>query len=737
MLKEKIFCCVLSAVFFAGDPAFAAEAKNTTKDVSTLEAAIKHFDSGDREGAFLLLKNAENSGDPRILSRLGWCYYFGSGVEENREAAYQYFKRSIDDPDGFGIDGMGICYQHGVGVEKDLAKAEEMHKKALAKGNLYALGNLAFLYGRSGNDAEAIRYWEMCYKSKLPPFWLAFSAYMLGNLHENPKEKISWWEEAGKRGFSEALLELSKFYNFGDTVEIDMSKSLEYAKMYAGDTGDKAPYAAVAFDWAIEKMVLQDMEMAAKYMLIAADNGEKRAYWYAFKLSGNGKYALLAAESGDERGFAEAGNYLMNRRKENPQAAEEYRQRAVNYYRKAIDLQGADSLNAICNLAAAYAEKQDAENIEKALKLYQEAACWHFPRGLSAAGVIYAMFSQMEIDDEAKRKYALLALEHLASAFFYGDKDAADDLMEKISPLAEKYSDTPEAKFFNGIKLIMRIPQDQAEAKVIAEGEKLIKAAADAGCIQAMMVQGTYIAPNPEVAVQYLQKAAAAGNLYAKWLLGSTPQFAQILPVADRLNYLKELIAVGNKNSRNLYAQLLDEQGKTAMAIKEYQAAIAEGHAGSMTLLYLLLLRQGDVKMIVEAWELLRQAIEKHDGLAQCFVAERCLDSPSFSPRFGMHLLMKGIVDGTEASYYYLHRIAMNYAQGKGVTKSAENAKRIAGKMIEQGYAYGFYTMGVLYRIGVFGKADTEKAKEYYKKGAEQGVQECIEALKTLSSGRK
>jgi TPR repeat protein len=57
--------------------------------------------------------------------------------------------------------------------------------------------------------------------------------------------------------------------------------------------------------------------------------------------------------------------------------------------------------------------------------------------------------------------------------------------------------------------------------------------------------------------------------------------------------------------------------------------------------------------------------------------------------------------------------------------------------MIERGYAYGFYTMGQLYQTGVFGKTDIEKAKEYYKKGAEQSVSECIEALKTLSSGRK
>ena len=153
-----------------------------------------------------------------------------------------------------------------------------------------------------------------------------------------------------------------------------------------------------------------------------------------------------------------------------------------------------------------------------------------------------------------------------------------------------------------------------------------------------------------------------------------------------------------------------------------------------MTMLHLLLLRQNDEKTMEEAFKLLEQAMEKHDGLAQCLAGISCFDNPNFSPRFGMHLLMKGVVDRGGTLYFHLHCIAMNYAQGIGVTKSAENAKRIAEIMLEKGYAYGFYTMGQLYQTGVFGKADMAKAKEYYQKGAEQGVPECIEALKKLPS---
>ena len=710
----------------------AAATQTVQKDTAAINGAIKLFDSGDRAGAFLLLKTLENTGDLRILSRLGWCYYYGSGVEENRDSAYQYFKRSINDPDGFGVDGMAICYQHGVGVKKDIKKAEELHKKALAMGNLHAAGNLAILYDGLGNKAEAIRYWEISYKSNLPPSKKSYAAYLLGHLHQDAKQKISWWEKSAQLGYHDALLSLGQLYNYGGLVAVDMPKALEYAQLYAERTGDKVPYAAAAFDWAIEKMALQDWMLAEKYMVIAADSGEKRAYWYAFELTGNGKYALMAAESGDERGFGEAGVYLMNLRKDNPQAAEEYKQKAINYYQKAIELQDSNSLNALCNLAATYAETKNADGIEKSLELYQQAALWHFPRGLRGAGLAYAMISPMGVDEEAKKKYALLALEHIASAMFNGDK-AAKDFMENVLPFADKYSDTPEAKFFKGVKLVMQTPPDKADPKVIAEAEKLIKAAADAGCVQAMMAYGIDIVQKPEVEVQYLRKAVATGNLHAKWLLGSTPQFEQIVSEADRVKYLKELIAVGNKNSRNLYAQLLAAQGKNTEAIQEYRAAIAEGHAGSMTMLHLLLLQQDNEKTMDEAFKLLEQAMDKHDGLAQCLAGMNCLDNPNFSPRFGMHLLMKGVVDRGGTIYFHLHCIAMNYAQGIGVTKSAENAKRIAEIMLEKGYAYGFYTMGILYQTGVFGKADMAKAKEYYQKGAEQGVSECVEALKNCN----
>ena len=86
---KKVVClsaCLLTGGVVLAAPA-ASPAQAVQKDTAAIDGAIKLFDSGDREGAFLLLKTLENTGDVRILSRLGWCYYSGTGVEENRESA--------------------------------------------------------------------------------------------------------------------------------------------------------------------------------------------------------------------------------------------------------------------------------------------------------------------------------------------------------------------------------------------------------------------------------------------------------------------------------------------------------------------------------------------------------------------------------------------------------------------------------------------------------------------------
>ena len=151
-----------------------------------------------------------------------------------------------------------------------------------------------------------------------------------------------------------------------------------------------------------------------------------------------------------------------------------------------------------------------------------------------------------------------------------------------------------------------------------------------------------------------------------------------------------------------------------------------------MTLLHLLLVRQKDEKLKEEGWDLLSQAMTKHDGLAQCLAGLNSFDTTEIPPRFGMHLLMKGVIDGNDrqVSAFHMHIIAMNFAQGKGVARSAENARRIGEIMLDIGYAYGFYTMGQLYQKGVFGKVDLKKARSYYQAGAKEGVGQCIEALK-------
>ena len=84
MLKKVVY---LSMSLLAGSVVFGAEAapdiKVINQNTDAVIGAIRLFDSGNRDEAYILLKTVESSGDLRILARLGMCYYGGQGVNES------------------------------------------------------------------------------------------------------------------------------------------------------------------------------------------------------------------------------------------------------------------------------------------------------------------------------------------------------------------------------------------------------------------------------------------------------------------------------------------------------------------------------------------------------------------------------------------------------------------------------------------------------------------------------
>ena len=269
----------------------------------------------------------------------------------------------------------------------------------------------------------------------------------------------------------------------------------------------------------------------------------------------------------------------------------------------------------------------------------------------------------------------------------------------------------------------------------------MIKEAADQGNEHALTAlgifaqQGINLKRDLNAAAGYFRKASCKGNLYAKQQLISG-DFNEFVSEKEYDDLQLELIKRGDRASCHVRAMLQEVKGNTAEAIRLFRKNAAADFTPSAVELYRILSNSKDEKSLKEAADHLFKAISLNNGQAQCMLGASCLQNPETTPRFGVITMMKGLIDGADYPESVLRHLAYLYANGFGVKKSPENARKICESMIEQGYAAGYLTMGEMYQQGVFGKADLKQATEYYQKGAAQGDEACQEALKKLAQNK-
>ena len=732
MNKKILFLSVgLLAGCVAVPPENHQTAEVVQQDSAVIESAIKVFDSGEREEASIILKTLENSGDLRIIARLGMCYY----NEKNLKKAYECFRKAEASPDGWGIYGLAICYAEGIEVKKDPKQAEKLFQIACEKGVIYAYGDLGFIALQKNKPEEAREYFLKEYNSEqLPQYWRGVAAGMLGILSKNVKEKIAYWEKAALYGVPEYCESLINLYNSGKEIEVDPEKALALAEAYAA-LGNKDIYAALAFEIAIEKLFLREIEAAEKYMRIAADNNDSRAYWYAFQLTQDVKYAIKAAESGDKRAYNEAGAAIMS----NKQSTAAEKALALKYYQLASQNEDTEGFHAICNMAALYAgNPQDPESMQKTFDLYKFAADWNFPRGLRGLALAYILKNYQDLPDNEKYQNMLRVLENIAAAAFMGDKHA-EQMLDDFADSAKELADTPEGKFFLGTKKLVELRKVTDDPARFTEAINLIKESAQSGTTHANLLlalidrNDVNLPKTLTQEVEYLRKASQKGNLFAKLLLTNN-QYMDIVSDSERKALLQELIKSGSRIAKDRYAELLAIQNDTDQAIKLFRENAAAGSVKSMMNLYYMLSSSQDAELQKEAANYLSKALEENDGQAQCLFGFFCVNSDATYPRHNVITIMKGIIDEADDMAKFTCNIAHCYTNGYGVKKSPETAEKILLDLIQQDCDEAYCTLAYMYQSGVLGKVDLQKAREYYRRSAERGCEDCKKSLQKLGN---
>lgn len=429
-------------------------------------------------------------------------------------------------------------------------------------------------------------------------------------------------------------------------------------------------------------------------MVEASDAEYAKAHWYAFQLTKDGKYAIKAAKVGDSRAYYDAAaQTAINAEKSKlPKDSPEFKT-ALDWYMKASKVDDENiAQNALCSIGMMHRIGEGVEaDYDKAMERYQKAADRCFPRALREIGVKYRLRLDKSNSDFERTIMRNAMWSYFAIAAFLQDQAAIKFLNENLTTTKGEAAQSAEEKLAMGVLFLLK---NDSESQ---KGIKLIEDAAASGrphpnIVLAICYQkGILVEKNLEKVAVCLEKAAAAGNIYAKSLL--TKEFMRKFVSTDkRISYFKDLISAGIPWARYNLASTYEDMGDIDRAIDLYEQDVAEGNAHSQFRLFNMIFagkgkfnyeptmppNEKQSRFLDLSHKFLLQTLVQNYGNAECLFGSPMQPYGSRrSSRDNAIIQIKGILDGANGltAVSATADIASRYAHGEGVKKDIKKAK--------------------------------------------------------------
>ena len=146
---------------------------------------------------------AAEQGDIELQCELGYCYFYGRGVVEDKEEAVKWFRKVAEQGNADAQVNLGQCYRNGWGVAEDKEEAIKWYHKSAEQGNVdaqYNLGNCYF-------DGEGVP--------------------------EDKEEAVKWYHKAAEQGDAVAQYNLGNCYFNGEGVPQDTAAAVYWLRKSA------------------------------------------------------------------------------------------------------------------------------------------------------------------------------------------------------------------------------------------------------------------------------------------------------------------------------------------------------------------------------------------------------------------------------------------------------------------------------------------------------------------------
>ena len=293
------------------------------------------------------IKVLAEQNDPISCCIIGFYYFNGYYVEEDKVEAVKWWKKSAEEKYAVAQYNLGVCYDNGYYVEENKVEAVKWYRKAAEQGYASAQYNLGICYDR-GEGIE-----------------------------ENRTEAAKWYRKAAEQGYVSAQYNLGICYDRGEGVEEDKAEAVKWYKKAAEQGIADAQYN-LGYCYDNGERVEENKAKAVKWYRKAAEQGVSSAqcnlgncYYNGEGVEENKAEAVKWYRKAAEQGVSSA-QYNLGNCYYNGEGVEENKSEAVKWYRKAAE-QGVPS--AQYNLGICYDRGEGVEkDKEEAVKGYKKAA---------------------------------------------------------------------------------------------------------------------------------------------------------------------------------------------------------------------------------------------------------------------------------------------------------------------------------------------------------------------------
>ena len=204
-------------------------------------------------------------------NKIATFYYNGSGMEKNYKKAFSYFRKAAQNGYSIALINMGKMYAWGIECEKDFVAAITFWIEGIRKGanadlmQLIWENEIELSSSENGDILQSIAQLAKDYE------------YGWNNIARDPKKAVPLLRYAADRGNLQAYFELAVCYRYGENgIEKDENKAFSMFKEM-DDAGTKIAFNELSKCYLFGVGIPQNEELAFKYSLLAAKNGNSQA----------------------------------------------------------------------------------------------------------------------------------------------------------------------------------------------------------------------------------------------------------------------------------------------------------------------------------------------------------------------------------------------------------------------------------------------------------------------------